>query len=384
VRVLVLVKAYAPAEFPTGAQQAHQFVRELRAGGVDVRVVTTDGNGANALDVATGRWTERDGVPVYYGRRIPRTSDLSWDAWRSFHRESRAAELIHVMGMFSWINLAAASASRRRRAPVVVSPRGMLNPEALAFSRWKKAVYFRLGGSRALDETAGFHVTSEKERDNVAKLLPRARIAVIPNGVVVPSDDDLAGWAREQGDAPTVLFVGRIHPIKNVIPLVRAWASVLPRHPGANLVLAGPDDHGHKAEVERTIASLGIGAGVRLPGYVGGEALSRLLATSACLVLPSVAENFGNVVAEALAHRRPVVASTGTPWSALRDRGCGWWIEPTVEGLAGAIDAALSITLEERAAMGERGRRWMIEAFSWSSFASRMAELYRALVVNAG
>jgi len=376
-----LVKTYAPAEFPTGAQQAHHFARELRAGGVDVRVVTTNGNGANALDVATGRWTERDGVPVYYGLRIPRTSDLSWDAWRSFHRESRAADVIHVMGMFSWINLAAASAARRCGVPVVVSPRGMLNPEALAFSRRKKALYFRLGGSRALDETAGFHVTSEKERDNVAKLRPRARIAVIPNGVVVPSDDDLASFGPDRGD-PTVLFVGRIHPIKNVIPLVRAWASIVPRYPRAKLVLAGPDDHGHRAEVERTIASLGIGASVVLPGYVGGADLGRLLVSSACLVLPSVAENFGNVVAEALAHRLPVVASTGTPWSELRDRGCGWWIEPSVERLEGAIEAALSLTPEERVVMGDRARRWMTEAFSWSSFASRMAELYRGVLAS--
>lgn len=316
MRVLHLTKAYAPAEFPTGTPQVHSLVRELHAGGIDVRVVTTNGNGARALEVATGRWTQHETVPVYYGRRIPRTADLSWDAWRTFEREAAAADLIHVRGMFSWINLAAAASGRRRGVPVVVSPRGMLNPEALSFSRWKKDLYFRCGGTRALEEAAGFHVTSDEERAHVHALLPGALIGIVPHGVTVPTDADLKAWAGRPS-VPTIVFVGRIHPIKNVIPLVRAFAVVAPSHRDARLVLAGPDDHGHRAEVQRVIAELGLGGRVELPGYVGGESLSRLLAPARCLVLPSVTENFGNVVAEALVHRIPVIASTGTPW-----RGC--------------------------------------------------------------
>jgi glycosyltransferase involved in cell wall biosynthesis len=119
---------------------------------------------------------------------------------------------------------------------------------------------------------------------------------------------------------------------------------------------------------------------VRLAGLLGGEELSRLLATSSCLVLPSLTENFGNVVAEALAHRVPVIASTGTPWSGLRDRDCGWWIEPTIEGLTAALDEALASDPAVRVAKGERGRRWMIEEFSWPSVARRMADFYLDVV----
>lgn len=379
MRVLHLTKAYAPAEFPTGTPQVHSLVRELRAGGVDVRVVTTNGNGANTLDVAAGQWTQHETVPVYYGRRIPRTVDLSWDTWRTFEREAAAADLIHVRGMFSWINLAAAAAGRRRGVPVVVSPRGMLNPGALAFSRWKKASYFRFGGTRALEEAAGFHVTSDEERAHVHALLPGALIGVVPHGVAVPTEDDLTVWAGRPS-APTVVFVGRIHPIKNVIPLVRAFALLAPGHPDARLVLAGPDDHGHTAEVARVIAELGLGRSVELPGYVGGESLSRLLAPARCLVLPSVTENFGNVIAEALAHRIPVIASTGTPWRGLREHDCGSWVDPTVESLAAAMGEALSLTPAAVTERGERGRRWMIASHSWPLLALRMADFYRQVI----
>jgi glycosyltransferase involved in cell wall biosynthesis len=269
MKVLHVLGAYAPADFATGPpQQVHRLVCALRAGGADARVITTNTNGPTTLDVPAGRWTEHESVPVFYGRRVPGTFDLSFEGWRAVAREAGSYDLIHVTGIFSWVNLAAAAASRRRGVPVIVSPRGSLDPEGLKFSPRKKAVYFRFGGSRALNEAAGFHVTATRERDYVLALRPRVPVAVVPNGV-------------------TVLFLGRIHPKKNVIPLVRAWAAVLPHHAEARLVLAGPDDQGHSAEVHQTIAALGLEHSVSLAGLVVGDDLSRLLAMSRCLVLPS-------------------------------------------------------------------------------------------------
>jgi glycosyltransferase involved in cell wall biosynthesis len=220
------------------------------------------------------------------------------------------------------------------------------------------------------------------ERAYVHALYPDVPVGIVPNGVVVPSDDDLARWTSTPSPDPTAIFIGRIHPKKNVIPLVRAWASIAVRHPKARLVLVGPDDHGHRAEVERVIAALAVGRSVRLEGFVGGKDLSRLLARSVCLVLPSRTENFGNVVTESLVHRVPVIASTGTPWEGLRERDCGWWVQPTVEGLASALEEALTADPAARAAKGERGRRWMIDAFSWPSFARRMEDFYRDVVAR--
>jgi glycosyltransferase involved in cell wall biosynthesis len=378
-------EVYPPTDLFIGPpQQLHRLARELLAADVDVRVVTTNSNGPVTIDVPTGRWIEFEGVPVFYGRRLPGTGQLSWSAWRTVVREAAKVDLIHVTGLFSWANVAVAARARRVGVPVVVSPRGSLDPGALVFSAWKKALYFRAGGLRSLEEADAFHVTSEMERGHVEAFIPGARIGLVPNGVTVPTDDHLARWTSPPATAKTALFLGRIHPKKNVIPLVRAWAALAARHPEAKLVLAGPDDHGHRAEVERTIDAVGVARSVRLAGLVGGEELSRLLATSACLVLPSTTENFGNVVAEALAHRVPVIASTGTPWGGLRERSCGWWIEPSVEGLAAAIHDALTIDPAARAAMGERGRRWMIEEFSWAKVARHMLDFYVDVVAGRG
>jgi glycosyltransferase involved in cell wall biosynthesis len=220
------------------------------------------------------------------------------------------------------------------------------------------------------------------ERAHVESFVPGAVTRIVQNGVEVPSDHELARWRVGAPLEATILYLGRIHPKKNVIPLVRAWALVTRRHPNARLVLAGPDDHGHRAEVERAIAEEALEASVSLPGRVVGEDKYRLLARATCLVLPSVTENFGNVVAEALARCVPAIASTGTPWSGLRDRACGWWIPPTIDELAGAIDRALSLDEATRAAMGARGRSWMIEEFTWPTVARAMRDLYDLVVSN--
>jgi glycosyltransferase involved in cell wall biosynthesis len=165
-----------------------------------------------------------------------------------------------------------------------------------------------------------------------------------------------------------------------LVLLVEAWASIARCHGTAKLVVAGPDDRNHRAEVERVVAERGVGSHVEFTGFVSGEAKARLFATATCLVLPSATENFGNVVAEALAYGVPVIASTGTPWRGLLTHRCGWWVEPRLDAMAATLDEALSESVAGRVDRGLRGRRWMTDEFSWPSVARRMAEFYLSIV----
>ncbi|MCX6879269.1 MAG: glycosyltransferase [Verrucomicrobia bacterium] len=97
-------------------------------------------------------------------------------------------------------------------------------------------------------------------------------------------------------------------------------------------------------------------------------------------VLPTHSENFGIVVAEALACGVPVITTTGAPWAGLLDHRCGWWVDVTVDALAGALEAAIALTDDERAAMGQRGREWMLRDFGWSEIARRMIAGYEEVV----
>ena len=96
-------------------------------------------------------------------------------------------------------------------------------------------------------------------------------------------------------------------------------------------------------------------------------------------MLPSHAENFAVVVAEALAHGTPVVTTQATPWAELVGSRCGWWIEAGVDPLRHAIREALSVHPAELRAMGERGRALIAGRYDWKRISQDMLDFYRWL-----
>ena len=141
-------------------------------------------------------------------------------------------------------------------------------------------------------------------------------------------------------------------------------------------MIAGPDEGGHRWEVEAAVRQAGLESCVEFIGPVEGEAKAALYRRADVFVLPSFSENFGLVVAEALASGVPVIATKGTPWEGLVAHRCGWWVEIGVEPLVAALREATALSGEERRAMGERGRRFA-EQFGWPHIAEQMHAVYR-------
>jgi glycosyltransferase involved in cell wall biosynthesis len=223
----------------------------------------------------------------------------------------------------------------------------------------------------------------------------RQPIAVIPNGVALPEARDAGAVqvpsnpecesgrharshsraSRGLGEPSRVaLLLSRVHPKKGLLELVRAWARVAP--PGWRLWIAGPDEGGHWAEVAHVIAELGLDSSVHYLGPVEAGVTSALYQQADLFILPTFSENFGLVVAEALAHGVPVITTRGAPWADLETFGCGWWIDTGVEPLALALRAATSLSDAERAAMGERGRIY-VRRYDWDAIATEMVAVYR-------
>jgi glycosyltransferase involved in cell wall biosynthesis len=114
--------------------------------------------------------------------------------------------------------------------------------------------------------------------------------------------------------------------------------------------------------MRRLAAALGL-ARVHFEDGLFGAAKEAAYHEADIFVLPTLNENFGLVVAEALANGTPVISTKGAPWQGLVDNGCGWWIDHGVEPLAEALSAAMAKPQTALAAMGARGRAWMIREF---------------------
>lgn len=283
--------------------------------------------------------------------------------------EDRA--ILHDHGIWLPTNHAAVRAAVAQGAPIVVSPRGMLRDWAMRQRAWKKKVAWRLYQERDLRAARVLHATSEEEAGDLRRFGLRQPIALIPNGV------DLRPYPRRSpaaGCDRTLLFLSRLHPKKGLLDLVRAWASVLP--PGWRVVVAGPDEGGHRAQVEADAKAAGVFQDFAFVGQVSGEAKWRLVEQADLFVLPTHGESFGVVVAEALGCGIPVITTKAAPWRELETDRCGWWIDVGVEPLAAAIRDATSRTDAEREEMGSRGRELVERRYGWSGIAASTISVY--------
>jgi glycosyltransferase involved in cell wall biosynthesis len=162
--------------------------------------------------------------------------------------------------------------------------------------------------------------------------------------------------------------------------LIEAWARVRPN--GWRLQIAGPDEGGHRMQVENAVFAAGITEFVSFIGPVAAQKKEAVFSNADLFVLPSHSENFGLVVAEALAHGLPVLTTTGAPWSMLAERGCGWWVDATDDHIAAGLRQATSCDADQLNAMGARGREWVRAEFSWQRVAKEFITTYEGLLAT--
>ena len=286
-------------------------------------------------------------------------------------------EIIHNHGLWSQPNHAAARVARQLEIPLVVSTHGMLAAWALQHKAWKKKLGWWAYQKADLEQARVIRATAEPEALAIRKLGFHQPIALVPNGIEFPARTEPVNGKG----AHVLLFVGRLYPVKGLLNLVKAWAAVRPQ--GWRCVVAGPDEAGHKREVEAAVSDAGLGNAFSFPGAIDGDAKWDLYRSADLFVLPSFTENFGLVVAEALACGVPAITTKGTPWECLPVRDCGWWVDIGVEPLSAALKEATGATDARRREMGLRGRQLVEERYAWGPIGKTMAEVYQWILGRA-
>jgi glycosyltransferase involved in cell wall biosynthesis len=272
-------------------------------------------------------------------------------------------------------------AAKGRKTKLVVSPRGTFSTWAMNYRSRFKRIFWPLIQRPALVQASCFHATAESEYEDIRRLGFKQPVAIIPNGIDVPE------FAQKQPrDFRTLLFLGRIHPIKGVDVLLRAWAGIMDRYPDWQLLVVGSDkgdgkESGYLEQLKALTAKLKLKR-IEFVEPLYGEAKLSAYREADLFVLPTHSENFGITVAEALAAGTPAIVTKGAPWQGLETYGAGWWIDIGVDALVASLAEAMAESSDELAQRGLNGREWMIRELSWRKLGKKMDQTYQWLIAG--
>lgn len=326
-------------------------------------------------------------------------------------------DVVHDNGLWLHQNQVLASLTRSSGIPLIHSPRGCLDSWAMGHHGWKKQVAWVLYQRQDLAAVSCFHAASELEAESIRRMGLKQRIEVVPNGIEFPKAAHGA-WGRVQGEEPPgvaqgasayaslrcdmggigqgdfsmhhapssmqtvgqkyALYIGRLHPIKNLETVLNAWAKIQP--PGWKLKLVGSDEEGYQHKLQSLSGELGISDQVEFHSPVYDDQKWNIIRGASLSFLVSHSENFGLSAAESLGCGVPVIASHTTPWECLQSENMGWWVEGTVAGVSQALSAAIDMKEGDRQQMGCRGSQYVKKTFSWKSVTQQFEHLYQECI----
>jgi glycosyltransferase involved in cell wall biosynthesis len=295
-------------------------------------------------------------------------------------------DVVFVNGIWNYNTLAAYRALAGTRIPWAIFPHGMLDPyfkKRFPLKHLKKSLYWHVILRRTMREATAVLFTCEEERILARQSFSRysVRETVVPYGTFGPScemaaarEEFLARWPELRGKR-LAISLGRIHPKKGTDLLIEAFAETLGKDEAWQLVIAGPDQTGWRKELEALAERLGIATRITWTGSLQGTLKWGAFSASEVFVLPSHQENFGIVVAEALACGLPAIVSDKVNiWREVVNGGAGLVGADTIEGTRNSLRAWAALSVEEIAALGIRARKCFEEEFDFNQTSQKVME----------
>ena len=372
LKILHVIPVFEPAFLYGGpVSSVAALCRDMVSEGQDVTVFTTNANGKEVLDVPTDRFCDVSGVRVRYFPRNRGIGIASRALVRGCRENMQKYDVLTLSGMWQPTAIAACRAAQKAGVPYVVFVDGGFNPWAWRYKRWKKAIYWMLFEKRNFAKSAAIRFTAEQERENAIRLMPRSCSSfIVPNGID-PSkftiNEAEARDFRARIGVPVagrlVGYVGRIHPVKGLDLLLKAFALVSVGDRPPHLALIGPEEAGESRKLRTLAGDLGILPRVHFVPLVSGRELVAAYAAEDVFALPSHGENFGMSAVEAMACGVPVIISEHVDIAReIVAAGAGIELQRDVDLWRKTLTELL-VNAEWRCAMGKKARETALRLY---------------------
>ena len=385
MRILNVIHSVNPVQGGPG-EGLRQMVQATRRLGHRQEVLTLDGCG--------DAWVNAFPGPIHAIGPVRTTYAFNRGLvpWLMAHGSDYDALIVH--GLWQYHGLAVRQAARELGLPYFIYLHGMLDPwfkRHYPFKHLKKWLYWPWADYRVTRDAQAVLFTTEEERRLARESfwLYRVRERVVGYGLALNPDAQCAraeDFVREHPKARgarILLFLGRLHVKKGCDLLIDAFAQVAAQDPSLLLVMAGPDQAGLRASLERQAVRLGIAGRILWTGMLQGATKWAAMRAAEAFVLPSHQENFGIAVAEALAVGAPVLISTKVNiWREVVDAGAGLAEPDTHEGTLRLLQRWLALDARERAVFAANAAPCFETHFHVDSAARRLTAALESEVVG--
>ena len=343
--------------------------------GIDVNILAHSDE-YSAYDKAAYRSLQ----PISYALKGPANFGYSPDMHTILKQQN--PDLIHTQCLWMYLSKVSLDFYQKYRTPHIISPRGMLDPWAVQNSAWKKKLVATWFEKQHLHTAACLHALCQSEADAMRQYGLINPIAIIPNGIDLPSSDAMQAstepaWSSSvPSDKKVLLFLGRIHPKKGLLNLIEAWSTSQADVKDWCLVIAGWDENGHRAELEARVKATGIGKTVLFVGSQLGKDKSASYVRADAFILPSLSEGLPMSVLEAWSYRLPVLMTPQCNLPEGFQANAALCFEPTLEGNQQVLQKLGNLSQRHLSELGSSGYQLVQEKFTWDKVSAQMAEVY--------
>ena len=284
-------------------------------------------------------------------------------------------DILSVHGVWKYCSVASQRWHQRTGRPYVVHPHGMMEPWALRNAGWKKRIAAALYENKHLRNAACLRALSEAEARSVRSYGLRNPICVIPNGIDLPHLSE-SNAKTQSTNQKTLLYLGRLHPKKNLANLIRAWNKTF-GSPGRNseswvLAIVGWDQDGYESKLKQ----MATGASVLFLGPRFGAEKNECYRTCDAFILPSLSEGLPMTVLEAWSYAKPVLMTPECNLPEGFSAKAAMRIGSSSDEIATGLQQLAAISDDDRTTMGAHGRDLVGKNFSWPQIGEQMRAVY--------
>jgi len=382
MKILILSPAYEPSAFGGIKSHVTDLARSLLSQGHEVTVCTTNAYNTKKNMPFRGRYV-REGIEVYYFNNLfPRKYWFCPSAIPVLIRIVKQYSIVHMHNNYSFLNSIVFVLCKIYRIPYLFSAHGSFGIRD--GGRIKKNIYNKLIGNRLVEGARRIVLLTNEEKSDYSGLYnsDKAKFEKIPNAINL---GDFVVCRRRNKNRKTmrILYLGRLHRIKGLDILVKAFSQSVRVEPNLKLQIVGPD-FGYKGALQKLIADLNLENSVELLKEVHGRDKISIFLNSDLFILTSRYDTFPMVILEACAANLPIIISKNCLISnMLKNNNAAIVTDCDDKAISGKI-IALAKNSSLRDEISENAYRMVCNSYNWDKIGIRFAELYQSIVSEHG